>query len=104
MKKQRLIVARFENFLQDCNLDPLAVLISNLPNLENALCDFLESLRNKKKKEKQLPTLNTVNSIRAQLKSKILEITDGKIDIANIGKFPKLRVSLLKSLHHIFDW
>ena len=40
---------------------------------------------------KKLPSLATAEAMRSHLKSMILQLSEGSIDISNVGKFPKFR-------------
>ena len=44
LKKRESIVKNFETFLEECNMEPLATLITNLQDLEIGLCNFFQSL------------------------------------------------------------
>ena len=89
-QKRESITNRFEKFLQETNQKSLVNLISNPEDLEIALCDYFQSLQ-----DKRFPTFNSFMCLRSHLKCKILELSGGKIDIANVAKFPKFRVSVI---------
>jgi hypothetical protein len=91
LKKRESIVKNFEAFLEESNMEPLATLITNLQDLEIGLCNFFQSLHVKDQSNnvKKLPSLATAQAMRSHLKSMILQLSEGAIDISNVGKFPK---------------
>ena len=96
-KKRKSIVGVFTNFLKDKNYPALEDLIldeNDTMKLEEIIMIFFSSIKVEKNGESLIPKKNTTDGYKSNIKSHILDLTEGKIDISCPRKFKNFQVNL----------